>query len=72
MNGGFSGNISNLWYFNYSLGTTEIQKLVRDGPNTTPVNSTSSTNNKDSSYLSLRWFFNDSGDLYNPVSKQIN
>ena len=35
MNGGFDGNISNLWYYDYALGTAEIQKIVNNGPNTT-------------------------------------
>jgi hypothetical protein len=55
-NGGFSGYISNLWYNDYALGTNEIQKLVKKGPNTkmTGSNGISSTN---ANYLSLRWFF---------------
>ena len=28
MNGGFDGYISNLWYYNYSLGTAAIQNIV--------------------------------------------
>jgi hypothetical protein len=55
-NGGFSGYISNLWYYNYALGTNEIQRLVKKGPNTKMIgsNGISSTN---TNYLSLRWFF---------------
>ena len=34
MNGGFDGYISNLWYYNYALGTLAIQNLVKGGPNT--------------------------------------
>ena len=33
-NGGFSGYISNLWYYNYALGTSKINKLSSKGPNT--------------------------------------
>ena len=33
-NGGFSGYISNLWYYNYALGTAEISKLASKGANT--------------------------------------
>jgi len=55
LNGGFNGNISNLWYFNYALGTTAIQNLVQKGPNTTLVNGTKGGSNV-SNYLSLRWF----------------
>ena len=57
MNGGFDGNISNLWYYDYALGTAAIQKILSDGPNTTLVGSNSGMNDKFSNYLSLRWFF---------------
>ena len=58
MNGGFQGNISNLWYYNYALGVVAIQNLVNNGPNNIMINGgangsmTSTLNN----YLSLRWF----------------
>ena len=58
MNGGFDGYISNLWYYNYALGTAAIQNLIKKGPNTTMVNSSGSgMNDKTHNYLSLRWFF---------------
>jgi len=62
MNGGFSGYISNLWYYNYALGSNEITKLVTTGPNTKMVSSgagsaTDSIGAMSSNYLSLRWFF---------------
>ena len=56
MNGGFNGYISNLWYYNYSLGTAAIQQLVARGPNTKMIGS-SGLNDKSRDYLSLRWFF---------------
>ena len=65
MNGGFAGYISNLWYYNYALGTTAIQKLVSNGPNTT-MTSSSGLNDKTINYLSLRWFFTGANDMYNP------
>lgn len=67
-NGGFNGYISNLWYYNYALGTSEIANISSNGPNT-KLTSTSSLNTvlKDSNYLSLRWYFYGSGDAYNPV-----
>jgi hypothetical protein len=65
MNGGFDGYISNLWYYNYALGTLAIQNLVKGGPNTKMLGS-NGMNLKDSNYLSLRWFFFGSGDAYNP------
>jgi hypothetical protein len=64
-NGGFSGNISNLWYYNYALGTTAIQALVNKGPNTT-MTGESNIGLKDANYLSLRWFFYGAEDAYNP------
>jgi hypothetical protein len=67
-NGGFNGYISNLWYYNYALGTSDIANISAKGPNTT-LTSTSSINTvlKDQNYLSLRWYFYGSGDGYNPV-----
>jgi hypothetical protein len=65
MNGGFDGNISNLWYYNYALGTSAIQKIAEYGPNTKMIGSTG-MNDKMFNYLSLRWFFYGSGDAYNP------
>ena len=65
MNGGFSGNISNLWYYNYALGTAAIQNIVANGPNTKLISS-NITVTKPTDYLSLRWYFYGSGDSYNP------
>ena len=65
MNGGFNGYISNLWYYNYALGTASIQKIVNDGPNTKMVGN-NGINDKTNNYLSLRWFFYGAGDTYNP------
>jgi hypothetical protein len=56
MNGGFDGNISNLWYYNYALGTTAIQNLVKKGPNTKMIGTTG-LNDNTYDYLSIRWFF---------------
>ena len=61
-NGGFSGYISNLWYYNYALGTTEIAKISSKGPNTNMIGTDSIDINK-SDYLSLRWFFYGSDNL---------
>jgi hypothetical protein len=62
--GGFSGYISNLWYYNYALGTAEINKLINDGPDTTMTGG-NSINMKDADYLSLRWFFYGNTNAYN-------
>jgi hypothetical protein len=68
MNGGFDGNISNLWYYDYALGTSEIQKIVNGGPNTTLIGS-NGMSDKLANYLSLRWYFYGSGDSYNPTGR---
>jgi hypothetical protein len=65
MNGGFAGNISNLWYYNYALGTAAIQRIAEEGPNTKMIGS-NGMNDKMFNYLSLRWFFYGAGDGYNP------
>lgn len=65
MNGGFDGFISNLWYYNYALGTREIQNIITRGPNT-KMTGDNGFNVKNPNYLSLRWFFNDTKDSYNP------
>jgi hypothetical protein len=56
-NGGFSGYVSNLWYYNYALGTSEISTIANKGANTYMLGS-NSLNLRKSDYLSLRWFFN--------------
>lgn len=66
MNGGFDGNISNLWYYNYALGTSEIQNISRNGPNTKMISSGGGMSLKNPNYLSLRWFFYGAGDMFNP------
>jgi hypothetical protein len=65
MNGGFAGNISNLWYYNYALGTAAIQRISEYGPNTRMIGSTG-MNDRYFKYLSMRWFFYGAGDSYNP------
>jgi hypothetical protein len=59
MNGGFDGNISDLWYHNYALGTAAIQKIAKNGPNTKMIGANGS-NDKTFDYLSLRWFLSNS------------
>lgn len=70
-NGGFQGNISNLWYWNYALGTAEIQRIANNGPNTTSLDKSGSQNNY-WNYLSLRWYFAGAGDGYNPSRPHHN
>ena len=56
MNGGFSGYVSDLWYFNYALGTNAIQNVVKKGPNLTFTGVTANVS-KNPNYLSMRWYF---------------
>jgi hypothetical protein len=65
LNGGFSGYVSNLWYYNYALGTTEIQHLSLRGPNT-KMSGPSAMGIRNPDYLSLRWYFYGAEDAYNP------
>ena len=64
MNGGFSGYMSDLRYFNYGLGTTEIQRIVAAGPDLKMTGNTLTESVP--KYLSLRWFFMGNKDGYNP------
>ena len=64
-NGGFSGYVSNFWYYNYALSTSEISSIVKSGPNTKMVGSKAMAM-KNPNYLSLRWFFYGNGDQFNP------
>jgi hypothetical protein len=70
-NGGFSGYVSNLWYYNYALGTSAIQKIVEQGPNTHMIGS-SGLSDTLYSYLSLRWFFYGAGNGFNPDLSTIS
>jgi hypothetical protein len=67
MNGGFDGYVSNLWYHSYALGTSEIQDIVSQGPNTRLL-SENGVVDRMYDYLSLRWFFYGSGNAYNPTN----
>ena len=66
-NGGFSGYISNLWYYDYALGINEISNIYTKGANTKMI-SPNSVELKNSNYLSLRWFFNGIGNAFNPAT----
>jgi len=52
--GGFNGYVSDLKYFNSSIGTTQINALVSNGPNTS-INSSNLKNNIPP-YLSIDWY----------------
>lgn len=53
-NGGFNGRISDLWYHNYALNTSEILNIVRAGPDLTA----NAQDNPSPPYFSLRWYYN--------------
>jgi hypothetical protein len=57
-NGGFAGNISDLKYYNYSIGTFEINSITLKGPS---LKTKKNSNIKQSKppYLSSEWYFND-------------
>jgi len=65
LNGGFDGYISNLWYYDYALGTAAIQRLVQSGASTSTANN-STLNLTKPDYFSLKWYFSGSDNLYNP------
>jgi hypothetical protein len=71
MNGGFDGYISNLWYYNYSLGTAAIQKIANNGPNTKMIGGNGMLDRM-FNYLSIRWFFYGANDGYNPSGPGAN
>ena len=54
LNGGFSGQLSDLWYHNYALSGVKIMDIVRAGPN---LRSQTSKSINAPPYLSLQWFF---------------
>jgi hypothetical protein len=63
-NGGFSGYVSNLWYYDYALGASKIAELYRNGPDRTMVG-TGGMDFKKPDYLSLRWYFYGNENMYN-------
>jgi hypothetical protein len=65
MNGGFSGYVSSLQYFSEAIGINKIQNIVNDGPNLKMLGNTGGIKNVPH-YLSLRWFFSDANNMYNP------
>ena len=61
-NGGFPGFMSNLKYYNYAIGTFEIDNLTGKGPN---LKMTKNNNIRKSKpyYLSNQWYFNETDVL---------
>jgi hypothetical protein len=57
LNGGFSGNTSELRYFEKALGTSQIQSIVNKGPNTKLISgSNMGADNIAKKYISTRWY----------------
>jgi hypothetical protein len=61
-NGGFSGNLSDLKYYNYAIGTLEIDSVTARGPNL-KVKNNSNIEKAKPQYLSTHWYFNDTSVL---------
>ena len=61
-NGGFSGNLSDLKYYNYAIGTLEIDALTTKGPNL-KIKKNSNIEQSKPQYLSSQWYFNDTSVL---------
>ena len=62
LNGGFPGNLSNLKYYNYAIGTYEISKITSNGPNLKIAENNSIQKSKPY-YLSSHWYFDDTDPL---------
>lgn len=58
-NGGFDGFISNLKYYNYSIGSFEIDQIVGGGPNL-KIDKDNNLRQSNPYYLSTKWLFNES------------
>lgn len=66
MNGGFSGYLSNLWYYNYALSSSQIVAITKKGPNTKSAGINPKDNKMKQNYLSMRWYLDGVGDQFNP------
>ena len=57
MNGGFNGNISNLWYYNYAIGTKEVNDINGAGANTTVASTSSINGSLVPNYTPISYYF---------------
>ena len=57
LHGGFNGNLSNLKYYNYAIGTFEIDKIAKNGPNLKMAKDSNISQSKPL-YLSNSWYDN--------------
>jgi len=55
-NGGFSGNMSDLRYFDYALSVFNINNIILMGPSLYPSQLSGSSASSDASYLSSNWY----------------
>lgn len=62
LNGGFAGNLSNIKYYNYAIGTFEIYRITSGGPDLTIADNTSIKKSKPF-YLSSQWYFDETDVL---------
>ena len=53
-NGGFNGQMSNLRYFSHALNVLELNSILAQGPNTTPLDGINGPGNMQ--YLSMNWY----------------
>jgi hypothetical protein len=56
LNGGFSGNTSDLRYFEEAISTSKIQAIVNAGPSTKLVSGSSIGGKDTNKYISTRWY----------------
>jgi len=69
-NGGFGGFISQLRYFNYAIGTAEIDSIVSNGPNLQADGQDLGSSKP--YYLANRWFYDEMDPVYSVGSVGIN
>ena len=62
LNGGFSGNTSNLRYFEKAIGTNQIQSIFNSGPNMKFVSGDLRNKADTNKYLATRWFMTTATD----------
>lgn len=58
LNGGFSGYLSDLTYYNRAISVVEIQNIISSGPDTTPVSKSLDFGETKPRYLADAWYFN--------------
>ena len=63
MNGGFSGNTSELRYFEKAISTSKIQSIVNNGPNKKFVADMNMSKDDTNKFLSTRWFLQTAQDV---------